>query len=254
MKTKNRRYLKITIALLLLLAVTVSILLAVFGTDGLRRLFRRGGAINTHIDDDDIREAFADILEKNPEAEEYVRGYEGVMEYDLSVDIYKDGAKPEGKLPYLTQWDSRWGYCPYSGGLIGYTGCGPTCLSMVLIGLTGDGTKTPAYVADFAMRHGYSVDGNGTAWTLFSEGAEQLGLHSEELILWEATMRTELGRGHPIICIMGPGHFTTTGHYIVLYGCDDEGFFVYDPYRPSNCRTWSYDDISGEIRNLWAYS
>lgn len=53
---------------------------------------------------------------------------------------------------------------------------------------------------------------------------------------------------------MGPGHFTETGHYIVLTGASPEGFAVLDPYRPSNCKTWAYDDIKDEIRNLWSYT
>lgn len=198
-----------------------------------------------------IQEALNELSEKNPEASAFVDAYTGIEDYNLELDLSSEITV--GTIPYLTQWDSRWGYCLYGEGLIGYTGCGPTALSMVAMGLTGDGTLTPAYIADYATRDGYCVPGDGTAWLLFSEGAEKLGLTARELPLSETTMRDELEDGHPIICVMGPGHFTETGHYIVIVSCDNEGFQVYDPNRPSNCKTWSYDEIYGEIRNLWSY-
>lgn len=187
--------------------------------------------------------------EKNPEMREFVENYEGPREPDpaLTVDVTK------GEIPYFTQWDSRWGYIVYGAGLMGWTGCGPTALSMVAAGLTGDGTLTPAGVADFALREGYCEPGNGTAWTLFSDGAEKLGLTAKELPLWEPTVEAELSAGRPIICIMGPGRFTEEGHYIVITGKDSGGFQVLDPFRPSNCHGWAWEDMEGEIRNLWSY-
>ncbi len=206
------------------------------------------------IGDEAIQEAMEAMYEKNPEAAVFLDNFDGVTEYDLTLDLSDDDAfHTVDSLPYYTQWDPRWGYCRYGEGLMGWTGCGPTALSMVAMGLTGDGTLTPAYVASFAIDNGYCVPGNGTSWTLFSEGAEKLGLTAKELPLWEATMRSELEAGHPIVCIMGPGHFTDTGHYIVLTSCTDEGFNVLDPFRPSNCKVWAYDDIKDEIRNLWSY-
>ena len=84
-------------------------------------------------------------------------------------------------------------------------------------------------------------------------GAALLGLRARELPLWEPTVRGELASGRPVICIMGPGHFTTTGHYIVITSCDADGYHVLDPARQTNCGPWSWEDISGEIRNLWSY-
>ena len=43
----------------------------------------------------------------------------------------------QGKIPMLLQWDERWGYESYGSGLIGWTGCGPTCLSMAGSGTDG---------------------------------------------------------------------------------------------------------------------
>lgn len=247
---KKRRVLPVLIAVLLVLTVAVSLFLALGGMDTVKRYVNRHRALSA-ISDDDLREAFRVMGEKNPEAQEYLDGFSGITPYDLTLDL--TGELTAGQIPYLTQWDSRWGYCRYGDGLLGWTGCGPTALSMVAMGLTGDGTLTPAYIASFAIDEGYCVPGNGTAWALFSKGAEKLGLRPKELPLWEATMRAELQAGRPIICIMGPGRFTDTGHYIVLTACTDAGFTVLDPYRPSNCKTWTYEEIEGEIKNLWSY-
>ena len=41
------------------------------------------------------------------------------------------------------------------------TGCGPTVLSMVVSGLTGDSSITPYVVARYAQENGYYVSGTG---------------------------------------------------------------------------------------------
>lgn len=196
--------------------------------------------------------ALLELAEKNPEAAGYVAAYAGATPANLKMDLSEELSP--GQFPYFTQWDSRWGYNIYGSGLIGWTGCGPTVLSMVAVGLTGDGTMTPAFVADMAVRDGYCVEGNGTAWTLFSQGSKKLGLTPKELPLWEPTVRAELEAGRPVVCIMGPGHFTENGHYILLTKADAEGYHVLDPFRPSNCHAWSWDDFSGEIKNLWSFT
>ncbi len=253
METKQKKHIGLII-LLLFLALALLAFSLFGGFESLKKLYRQLKSFD-YIDDEELREAFEEMSKNNPDAEAFCDNFKGITDYDLTLDVSEDDAFRAGDpVPYFTQWDARWGYCKYSSGLIGWTGCGPTALSMVAMGLTGDGTLTPAYMADLSSREGYCVKGSGTSWTFFTEGAAPVGLTARELPLWEATMRSELEAGHPIICVMGPGYFTTTGHYIVLTGCDEEGFFVLDPFRPSNNRTYSYDELSPEIKNLWSYS
>ncbi|MBQ3404086.1 MAG: C39 family peptidase, partial [Oscillospiraceae bacterium] len=154
----------------------------------------------------------------------------------------------------LLQWDRRWGYAPYGSSVIGLNGCGPTCLSMVITMLKGDGT-TPDRVAAYSEDSGCYESGRGTTWQLMTEGAAHYGLTCRELPLWEATMKQELDAGHPIICSVGPGDFTTEGHYIVIYGYDGGGFLVNDPNSMARSGvSWDYDRLSGQIRNLWSFS
>ena len=156
-------------------------------------------------------------------------------------------------VPLLFQWDERWGNTIYGSDVMTVTGCGPTCLSMVLVHLLQDATFTPRYVADFAEENKYYAKGSGSKWALISEGGETLGLDVTELPLDENRMKKNLELGNPIICIMGPGDFTTAGHFIVLRGVEDGKFIVNDPNSKENSeRLWSYEEISGQIKNLWA--
>ena len=79
------------------------------------------------------------------------------------------------------QWDSRWGYEEYGSSVIGITGCGPTCLSMVVIGLVGDTDATPKSIADFATENGYYVVGTGTKWSLMTAVADEYNLTCTQL-------------------------------------------------------------------------
>ena len=82
-----------------------------------------------------------------------------------------------------------------------------------------------------------------------------MGLDVNELPLDENRMKQALEYGNPIVLAMGPGDFTTSGHYIVLTGVQDGLFTVNDPNSPErSAKLWSYEEISGQIRNIWAIS
>lgn len=194
-----------------------------------------------------------ELLKANPETEEFVLNYPLLKNKDTVVDLGE--LRNSKKVPLLMQWDTRWGYRRYGDNVMGISGCGPTCLSMVAVYLLSDTAKDPAWMANFSTKNGYCVPGNGTSWTLMSEGAGKLGLKAEELPLDKNRMVRELEAGNPIICVMGPGDFTTTGHYIVLTGMKDEKFTVNDPNSAQRSKQlWSYEQISGQIRNIWAFS
>ena len=62
-----------------------------------------------------------------------------------------------------------------------------------------------------------------------------------------------LDDGKVIICSMGPGDFTTEGHFILIRGYDGNGFYVNDPNRRSNSeKQWEFDTLRSQIRNLWS--
>ena len=204
--------------------------------------------------DANIPEELLALRERNPETAGFVNAYEA--EHDKHHDIDLSGEYPPGEIPLFLQWDLRWGYETYGSKMIALTGCGPTCLSMVAVGLTGDLSNDPLSVARFSAEQGYYHDGVGTAWALISEGSSQFGLDAEELPLDEESICDRLGRGQPIICSVGPGDFTTEGHFIVLTKLNDDGrVSVNDPNSLQNSRqSWDVERLIGQIQNLWALS
>lgn len=190
------------------------------------------------------------LLERNPETSTFVLEYPLKKNARPVVDLSEFAESDT--VPLFMQWDQRWGYLPYGDNVAGLTACGPVCLSMAAFYLTGNPEMSPDKMIEFASRNGYCIPGNGTAWTLISEGAEMLGLDVTELPLHKETMVNALKKGYPIICIMGPGHFTTSGHYIVLTGVKDNAFQVNDPNSYANSEAlWTYEQIQDQIRNLW---
>lgn len=195
-------------------------------------------------------DSLLELMEKNPETEEFVLNYP--IKKDLRPEIDLSEYEGSRRVPLLMQWDERWGYSEYAGELMGISGCGPTCLSMVLIHLLGNTEMTPRYVADFAERNGYGIEGNGSSWTLISQGGRQLGLDVTEIPLDKNRIMKNLEANNPIICVVGPGDFTTTGHFIVMVDCKDGKIAVNDPNsKARSVKLWDFNSIKEQIRNLW---
>lgn len=159
----------------------------------------------------------------------------------------------KGTVPFFIQYDSRWAFHNYGSGPMGDTACGPTCLSMALAGLTGDGTLTPDVVADYAESAGYYVPGVGTAWSIFTGAAEHYGVRGEEIALSQTEMKDRLRNGEVLIASVTPGDFTMAGHFIVIHGTTVGGFSVYDPSSIERSgMAWSYDKLAPQIAAIWS--
>ena len=194
-------------------------------------------------------ENLIDLLERNPETEDFVLSFPLREEQELEIFAYD---LSEG-VPLMMQWDKRWGYDHYGSDMIAITGCGPTCLAMAGYYVTdGDDAFHPAKIAEFSEKNGYYSKGNGSSWTLISEGGVKLGLDVTEIPLVKKRMMSNLEVDNPIICSMRAGDFTTSGHYIVLVGCEDGLIRVNDPNSYINSeKLWSYEQLEPQIRNLW---
>ncbi|MBO5484429.1 MAG: C39 family peptidase [Lachnospiraceae bacterium] len=187
------------------------------------------------------------------------------LDFVIGYPKHKSDIKPAGKItkkelesgiPCLQQWDERWGYLNYGNDIIAIDGCGPTCLSMVVSGLLQDKTKTPDAMADFSIDNNYYTPASGSAWSLMSSGAEKQGLQAETVTVGAAQIEEQLQEGHPIICSMKPGDFTTTGHFIVLTGLTEEGkVTVNDPNSIARSQQeWEIDTLVEQMKAAWAYS
>ena len=158
-------------------------------------------------------------------------------------------------MPSLYQQDPAWGRTSYAGDDFSETGCGPTCMAMVYVALTGRDDKTPADMGSLSEQLG-CASSDGTAWLFMTEGAARLGLSSSEVSADEASVRRAILLGSPVICSVGPGDFTTTGHFIVLTGIDEQGrLIVRDPNSPERtAKTWDFDVVLRQCRALWSYT
>lgn len=175
-------------------------------------------------------------------------------EIDLS-DIKLTEKERKSAHPLFIQWDERWAYIPYGDENIGMAGCGPTCMSMVIVGLTHNSEATPAEVARYSEENGYYVNGQGTSWLLMSQVAKSYGITVNQMAVSQIEMENALDNGNMLICSVGAGDFTTQGHFIVIYGYTDEGFLVNDPYcKVRSTKKWSFDRIKNQIKTIWRYS
>lgn len=189
------------------------------------------------------------LLNRNSDTAEFVYHYplEKDLEFEQDLSEYTTDT-----VPLFLQWDRRWGYREYGNGIAGLTACGPVCLSMVAYYLSEDTRYTPGYMMTFAEENGYCVPGDGTSWTLFSEGAVSLGFDVTEIPLDMDRIFENLEVGNPIVCAMGPGDFTSEGHFVVMVAVEDGFLRIHDPNSIANSSTlWDYGKLQSQIENLW---
>lgn len=227
----------------------------VTGADARRRLEKMAGTsekVRTVLDNaDQYPEDLLELLANNEETADFVLDYPQKKDQAPAESI----GDLTGGIPLLFQWDERWGYAVYGDNMIAINGCGPTALAMAAAGLTGDTGITPVRVAQYAAEQGYYEGDAGTSWALMTEGAAAFGVIGQEIGLSRDEVFAELESGHPIICSMRPGDFTSTGHFIVLVGTENGKIRVNDPNsRARSEALWEYDRLESQINNLWAYT
>lgn len=189
----------------------------------------------------------------NEEARDFVLGYSEHIGKHAKIDLKKEVTK--GTIPELLQWDERWGYEKYGEGLMAVNACGPTTLSMVYMGLSGDTSLHPLAMAKLAEEKGFYVEGNGSSWNMMKDLARSIGLDSRSGVCDAAHIKEQLRQGHPVVCIMGPGDFTLHGHFIVLTGLTEDGKVrLNDSNSLKNSeKEWDIDTIVDQTRDLWFF-
>lgn len=172
--------------------------------------------------------------------------YVSSAKIDLSnLQEYDAGS---ANLPYYSQKDKRWANSSYGDGTIWEAGCGPTSLAMVISGLTNN-TVNPKTVSNWAAANGYKQEDGGSYWSLIPNAANHWGLSATAVSRNNPNKVIEaLSNGYPVIVCMGRGHFTTTGHFIVLRGLTkDNKILVYDSWNiKNNDKEWSISTIFSE--------
>lgn len=168
-----------------------------------------------------------------------VMSYEGVTFADGTVNVV-----------YYNQCDERYRDKPYGTDNIGGYGCGPTAMAMVVSSLT-DKKVDPVAMAKWSYDNGCWSPGGGSFHSLIPGAAKAFGLHVEGCTPNEPQKIVDaLSSGKLVVVIMGKGHFTSCGHYIVLRGVTAEGkVLVVDPASKERSeQEWELSLILGEAK------
>lgn len=199
-------------------------------------------------------EELLELASKKQETLNFVADYTSYKGYsETKASIKKD--YKQGEIPLFIQWDKRWGYEKYGSEFMAINGCGPTSVAMVAVGLTGNTNINPKVVADYSKNQGYLVDGVGTSWQLMTQGAQNFGIVGNEISLSEQSILQTLRQGQPIIASMGPGEFTTSGHYVVLTGVDSNNKIIVNDSdsKLRSEKTWDVNVFLNQAKNVWAF-
>lgn len=162
---------------------------------------------------------------------------------------------------YYCQSDAQWADQLYGTDPIGPYGCGPTAMAIAVATMTDTDTD-PAKMAAWAADHGYWARRSGSYHSIVRGTAQGFGLEVQTVT--ERTperLRDILSSGGLAVALMGRGHFTDGGHFIVLRGTTLTGdILVADPNSlERSLQAWDpqliLDELSSARDNgapLWA--
>ena len=151
------------------------------------------------------------------------------------------------EVVYFNQLDQRYANQPYGTDNIGGYGCGPTSMAIVVSSLTDD-IVDPVEMAKWAYENGGWCKGQGSYHSFIPNAAKAWGLPVEGCTAAEPQRILDaLSSGKLVVALMSKGHFTTTGHFIVLRGVKDGQILVADPASTSRSqKAWDLSIILNE--------
>ena len=172
-----------------------------------------------------------------------------------------------GKLePILyMQTDPKWANNDYSAKgektTIKAEGCGIVCSAMVIASLA-DKDVTPEDTCKWSLEHGYKAPHQGTYYAYFKPQMDEYGIkchmmnsincygkpnaevHKE---VWKA-----LDNGDWVIAVAGKGDFTSSGHYILVWGLDQNNVLIKDPYNTKSiCSKMPWERFIKQQKYYW---
>ena len=166
-------------------------------------------------------------------------------------------------VSYL-QTDGRWRDKPYrvtgENSTIGSAGCGPSCAAMVISTLTGK-TVTPVDTCDWSIRHGYKALNQGTYYSYFVPQLKAYGIQCKQLLgsrilnqpqhPIHEQVKQYLAEGYYVIALMGPGTWTKSGHFVLVWDWDSK-VRINDPASTRAERlNGDPDTFRREVRMYW---
>lgn len=131
------------------------------------------------------------------------------------------------------QGDSRWGKKMYScygnkKQTMANSGCGPTAMADIVATLK-DKDIDPYDLAQLAVANGHRSRSGGTAWSFFPFIQEKFGFSKMVETSSLAALKACLDAGGYAVCSMGPGYWTSGGHFICVWKYDGTYIYANDP-------------------------
>lgn len=241
-----------TVFLVVLAAIMLNVFLKYAG--GLGQNNSAEKAINEYAAENgfqrsDYPDEIVHLLKINDETKEFVLSYPSKI-VNFRPDVI-DFSQYQGctEPPLLMQWDIRWGYMSYDGGVMGLKGSAPTALSMAAIYVRQDVTLTPVHMAEMAS----NVNWESKPQKLLSDGARSLGMAVEELPRNDSTIRQAVSEpGCSVVCLTDSKMFSPA---IVIRGIDEEGkFLINDTLSKSRSeQSYSFEDFGSHLKKVWKY-
>lgn len=168
---------------------------------------------------------------------------------EVDGQYYLTGTEPQ--LVYYNQKEEPWASQNYGADPIAGYGCGPTALAMVVSTLREEEVN-PAEMAQFCADCGYWAKRQGSYLSIVAGVADSYsisytGISPENYD--RADLIARLSGEEFGIALMRNGHFTSSGHFIVLRGVTDDGkILVADPASLERSLTlWDLDLIMSEL-------
>ncbi len=163
------------------------------------------------------------------------------------------------------QNDKRWGDLSYAvdgeKSTIKSAGCGPTSLANVLAAIVSPYID-PLTLASWARMKNYKVKNSGTSYSFFVPCAAAYGvkvrrintvnIYGKPTSQYHAQVLAELQAGNWVIACMGKGNWTSSGHYITVYGFQNGKVYINDPASTKAnraCNTWEL--FKSQVKYYW---
>lgn len=166
-------------------------------------------------------------------------------------------------VKYL-QTDPRWKTLPYrvpgETATIGGSGCGPTAAAMIIETMTGQ-TFTPVDACKWSVDHGYKALNQGTYYSYFVPQFKAFGidcyqalgssLHNKPSHPIHDRVKALINEGYYAIALMGPGLWTSGGHYITVWNWDDK-VRINDPASTKEARLNGDPELfKKQVKQYW---
>ena len=182
------------------------------------------------------------------------------MEIRDGLEVLTGGIVP---VVYFNQGEEPWASQLYGSDPISGYGCGPAAMAMAVSSMT-ETFSDPAQMAQWAVKHGHWARGNGSYLSIVNGAAEAFGLTPASISeLTVEAIQDALLSNQMLVALMGPGHFTKNGHFILLRGTTLSGsVLVADPNsRERSLMEWDPQLILNELSSntanggpLWVLS